>query len=113
MKIEIGIAIAIVGLILLLGCLLLFFGWKKKSSSKTLVDTDFLNRLWNALGSKENISEAKVDHERLKLTVKDLEAVQFDVLKEMSPSGVFVMGNQIKIRLQIEAEVLVRELNLK
>lgn len=82
---------------------------KKKPTAKTYtIDDAFIAKLLLALGSKENIDDIEVDHQRLKVTVKEVRKVELEVIKNLGAMGVIVAGRSVKALFKHESEELKR-----
>ena len=83
----------------------------KNRKPKIKVDEGFIDKLCTLLGGVNNLASVKVDNGRLKLEVKDLEAVNLNGLKEISEAGVFVTGNIIKILFKLDSLTIKKYLD--
>lgn len=58
-------------------------------------DTELKAALIDAFGN-DNIESVQVEMSRLTITVKDIDLVNADLLKELGANGVLLMGNKVK-----------------
>ncbi|MFU8792950.1 MAG: hypothetical protein ACNA7K_02905 [Acholeplasmataceae bacterium] len=70
----------------------------KKESIKTL-DQQELNQLYEALGQKENILKVDLEHQRLKVDLKDTKKVNPTLIKALNIPA-FLTGNTIKLLIK-------------
>ena len=77
---------------------------KYKKGKNTFVDEVLKNNLLEAFGNKENIIEVGVEMSRLTVTVKDIELVKPEAIKENGATGVLLVGNQVKCAFGEKAE---------
>lgn len=76
----------------------------KYKKNNTYVDEGLRNNLIEAFGKQENIIEVEVEMSRLTVTVKDIDLVNPDSLKENGANGVLLMGNKVKCSFGDKAE---------
>lgn len=76
----------------------------KYKKNNTYVDEGLRNNLIEAFGKQENIIEVEVEMSRLTVTVKDIDLVNPDSLKENGANGVLLMGNKVKCAFGDKAE---------
>ena len=67
----------------------------KYKKNNAYVDEGLKNNLIEAFGKQENIIEVEVEMSRLTVTVKDIDLVNPDSLKENGANGVLLMGNKV------------------
>lgn len=107
--------LSIVGAILLLILIFVIVKIIKRHNlhkkPKLKIDEDYINRLIEAFGTKENISNIDVDGNKLKVEVLDVNKCNLDTIKLMANSGVFVVNNTIKTLFMYDSETLRKELN--
>ena len=101
--IAITMIIIVVSLLLLVGLILLIVLLSKKKKKKIIIDDAFIDNLIGLLGNVNNISSVNVDNGRLKIEVLNLDLVNFDELKKISESGVFITGNVIKTLFKLDS----------
>lgn len=106
----------IVGAIIVIGLILfLTFGLRSKRDNKqverVVVDEEFINNLLSGLGDATNISSVCIDNGRLKFKVNDLDLVNGEALKELSTSGVFITGSNVKLLFKYDSALILKELN--
>lgn len=106
--IIIGIALAIVLLLSIVIILVL-----KNKNKKIRVDSSFIDNILNYLGGVNNLLSTEVENGRLRLKVNDLDVVNFDGLKSMTESGVFVTGDCVKILFKTDSKLIKEELDKK
>lgn len=76
----------------------------KYKKNNNYVDEGFKNILLEAFGKQENIISVEVEMSRLTVTVKDIDLVNPDILKENGANGVLLMGNKVKCSFGEKAE---------
>ena len=76
----------------------------KYKKNNAYVDEGLKNNLIEAFGKQENIIEVEVEMSRLTVTVKDIDLVNPDSLKENGANGVLLMGNKVKCAFGDKAE---------
>lgn len=76
----------------------------KYKKNNAYVDEGLRNNLIEAFGKQENIIEVEVEMSRLTVTVKDIDLVNPDSLKENGANGVLLMGNKVKCSFGDKAE---------
>jgi phosphotransferase system IIB component len=77
---------------------------KYKKGKNTFVNEELQKNLLEAFGNKENITEVGVEMSRVSVTVKDIELVKPEVIKENGSTGVLLVGNQVKCSFGEKAE---------
>jgi phosphotransferase system IIB component len=77
---------------------------KYKKGKNTFVNEELQKNLLEAFGNKENITEVGVEMSRVTVTVKDIELVKPEVIKENGSTGVLLVGNQVKCSFGDKAE---------
>ena len=107
-----------VGVFLILFIILYFTcGFRKKRentrSEHVVVDEDFMNKLLIGLGEASNILNTEIENGRIKFEVKDLELLNTEVLKELSTSGVFITGKNVKLLFKYDSKTIIDELRSK
>lgn len=100
------IAIALALIVILTLVLVLYIKKRPKAKGKIKVDEEFITKLVERYGGKENIVGVSVDNARLKVTIKDLELVDLNALKQDSQAGVFVTGNTIKTLFKFDSNLI-------
>lgn len=109
----IGIILAtiiLLGLILYFTCGLRSKREKEVNKEHVIVDEEFMNTLLTGMGDIINIATVSIDNGRLKFKVNDLDLVNGDILKELSTSGVFITGNNVKLLFKYDSKVILDEL---
>ena len=109
----IGIVVAtiiLIGLILFLTCGLRSKREKDLKKDHVVVDEVFMNTLIEGIGQLANIQCISIDNGRLKFKVSDLDLVKADLLKELSASGVFITGSNVKLLFKYDSKVILNEL---
>lgn len=69
-----------------------------------------MQQLLTALGSIDNVIDAKTMNGRVILEVEDIEKVTFDTLKELSTKGVFITNQTIKMLFPYDSETISKEI---
>ena len=80
----------------------------KYKKNNAYVDEGLRNNLIEAFGKQENIIEVEVEMSRLTVTVKDIDLVNPDSLKENGANGVLLMGNKVKCSFGEKAEEICK-----
>ena len=109
----IGIVLAIIlliGIILYFTCGLRSKRDNKKSSEHVTVDESFMSLLLTGLGTIANIESVSIDNGRIKFKIKDLDNINAEQLKELSTSGVFITGSNVKLLFKYDSNTIVEEL---
>lgn len=104
----------------ILGALVFFIAFiigiiigKIKNKGHVKVDEEFMTTLIESLGGKDNIKSYCVDNSRVKFELLDLTLAKLDTIKELSPKGVFITGNNIKTLFKYESFLIVKMLDKK
>ena len=109
----IGIVLAtilIIGAILYFTCGLRSKRENKKVSERVNVDEAFMATLLEGLGSLANIESVSIDNGRIKFRIKDLDNINAEQLKEISTSGVFITGSNVKLLFKYDSNTILEEL---
>ena len=104
----------VLGLILVIGLVLYFaFGLRKKREKKDIItiDNEYIDKILLSLGGKDNILELTSDNGRVKFLINNLELLDTDSLKELSPRGVFITGMNVKLLFKYEANEVINSLH--
>ncbi len=102
--------IILIGLILFLTCGLRSKREKESKKDHVVVDQAFMDTLIEGIGQLANIECVSIDNGRLKFKVSDLDLVKAELLKELSTSGVFITGNNVKLLFKYDSEVILNEI---
>ena len=100
----------IIPIIILILLLILFVLLKKKKKKKIKINQNFIDRLLNSLGNKENIININLDTNRIEFVVKDISKCNLEDIKELSNKGVLVINNRIKALFTYQSDILKKEL---
>ncbi len=76
----------------------------KYKKNNVYVDEGLKANLLEAFGKMDNILEVEVVMSRLTVTVKDVEAVNANGLKDLGANGVLLVGNKVKCSFGEKAE---------
>ena len=76
----------------------------KYKKNNVYVDEGLKTSLLDAFGKMDNILEVEVVMSRLTVTVKDVEAVNANGLKDLGANGVLLVGNKVKCSFGEKAE---------
>ena len=109
----IGIVLAtilIIGIILYFTCGLRSKRDNKKIGEHVNVDEDFMKTLIDGLGSLSNIECVSIDNGRIKFKINDLDIINTALLKEISTSGVFITGSNVKLLFKYDSKTILDEL---
>ena len=109
----IGIVLAtilLIGVILYFTCGLRSKRDNKKSVERVNVDESFMTLLLAGLGNISNIESVAIDNGRIKFKIKDLDIINAEQLKELSTSGVFITGSNVKLLFKYDSNTILEEL---
>lgn len=110
MSIEIYVIIfALICIPVCLGLIVTFKSVKKKSSSD--MSEDLLDQFIAYFGGKNNLVRAFVEGGRTKVTVTDTLICNFNKLKELGVTNIFISGNTIKMMCPFDTSKLVDYIN--
>lgn len=84
----------------------------KKNKNQDEANVELKKSLLDALG-ENNIEKVESEMSRLTITVKDIEIVKTDVLKELGANGVLLVGNMVKCSFGDKAEEICELLKTK
>ncbi len=101
--------IAIASLVVLISLNAYLKKRKPKSFDRHAIEPTFILSLKNAFGF-DNLVQITVEHERVKFTVGNIKAVNFDALKALSNTGVFVKGKEITMSFDYEPKLIKKQL---
>jgi len=112
--ITLGISLGVILILALILFLTCGFRFKRKNfGNKVVIDESYINMLIEALGGFDNINGVSLDNGRVKFIINDLDKIVDDKLKELSSSGVFVSGNNLKMLFRYESVNVVNSLKAK
>lgn len=97
--------IAITTLIVLVSLNAFLRNQKSRPFDRQAIDPSFVLQLKNAFGFA-NLLSVSVEHERIKFTVENVKLVNFEQLKSLSNTGVFVKGKSITMTLDYEPKII-------
>ena len=109
----IGIVLAtilLIGIILYFTCGLRSKRDNKKSIERVNVDESFIMLLLEGLGNISNIENVSIDNGRIKFRIRDLDIINAEQLKELSTSGVFITGSNVKLLFKYDSNTILEEL---
>ena len=109
----IGIVLAtilLIGVILYFTCGLRSKRDNNKKSERVNVDEAFMLKLIDGLGSLSNILCVSIDNGRIKFKINDLDVLNTELLKEISTSGVFITGSNVKLLFKYDSNTILEEL---
>jgi type IV secretory pathway component VirB8 len=101
--------IALASLVVLISLNAYIRSQKKKPFDRKMIDPSFILNLKNALGF-DNLLQVLVEHERVKFKVSNIKQVNFDLLKTLSNTGVFVKGKDITMTFDYEPRQIKKQL---
>lgn len=85
-----------------------------KKNKKIKIDESFIDKLVNALGGISNIQAVSNEHGRVIFNLDDLDLIKADDLKQLTTTGVFITGNNVKMLFQYDSNIVKNTIkNLK
>ena len=109
----IGIVLAtilLIGVILYFTCGLRSKRDNNKKNERVNVDEAFMLKLIDGLGSLSNVLCVSIDNGRIKFKINDLDVLNTELLKEISTSGVFITGSNVKLLFKYDSNTILEEL---
>ena len=104
------ILISCIAIVVLILCVVGLVVFLKRRTPKIRINQEFMHQLLTALGSIDNVKDAKTMNGRVILEVEDIEKVTFDTLKELSTKGVFITNQTIKMLFPYDSETISKEI---
>ncbi len=104
------IVISCIAIVVLILCVVGLVVFLKRRTPKISINQEFMQQLLTALGSIDNVIDAKTMNGRVILEVEDIEKVTFDTLKELSTKGVFITNQTIKMLFPYDSETISKEI---
>ena len=104
------IVISCIAIVVLILCVVGLVVFLKRRTPKIRINQEFMQQLLTALGSIDNVIDAKTMNGRVILEVEDIEKVTFDTLKELSTKGVFTTNQTIKMLFPYDSETISKEI---
>ena len=104
------IVISCIAIVVLILCVVGLVVFLKRRTPKNRINQEFMHQLLTALGSIDNVKDAKTMNGRVILEVEDIEKVTFDTLKELSTKGVFITNQTIKMLFPYDSETISKEI---
>lgn len=104
------IVISCIAIVVLILCVVGLVVFLKRRTPKIRINQEFMQQLLTALGSIDNVKDAKTMNGRVILEVEDIEKVTFDTLKELSTKGVFITNQTIKMLFPYDSETISKEI---
>ncbi len=101
--------IAIASLVVLISLNAYLKKHKPKLFDRQAIEPTFIISLKNAFGF-DNLVQISVEHERVKFTVNNIKTVNFEALKTLSNTGVFVKGKDITMTFDYEPKRIKEQL---
>lgn len=101
------------GVIILLAILLfVLFGLRKRREAKPelKIDQEFMVKLIDSLGGKDNIKSYENDNGRVKFSLVDVKLIKQDLIKELSTTGAFIVSNNVKLLFKYDALTVMNNL---
>ncbi len=108
-KIYVYGAIGFVVISIIIGLLLLI---KRKKPQVKALSNDYINQLYEALGSNRNIKQLELVQKRLQIEVNQLASVNQELLKRLDTPA-FVTGKKITLLIKDNANEVFKYLNEK
>lgn len=104
------IVISCIAIVVLILCVVGLVVFLKRRTPKIRINQEFMHQLLTALGSIDNVKDAKTMNGRVILEVEGIEKVTFDTLKELSTKGVFITNQTIKMLFPYDSETISKEI---
>ena len=104
------IVISCIAIVVLILCVVGLVVFLKRRTPKIRINQEFMQQLLTALGSIDNVIDAKTMNGRVILEVEDIEKVTSDTLKELSTKGVFITNQTIKMLFPYDSETISKEI---
>ncbi len=104
------IVISCIAIVVLILCVVGLVVFLKRRTPKIRINQEFMQQLLTALGSIDNVKDAKTMNGRVILEVEDIEKVTFDTLRELSTKGVFITNQTIKMLFPYDSETISKEI---
>lgn len=79
---------------------------KKSQETKVVVNNQVVENFLNLLGGKDNIVSVSYEYSRLKVELKNINAVNLENMKNSGAKGVFIAGNKLQAVIGSNAEDL-------
>jgi phosphotransferase system IIB component len=100
------------GIVFVLLILFIMFKNKKqpKPKKQTQIDTLYMEKLLSALGGKFNLKTVSHEHQRLKVTVKNIKQVEPETLKSLE-SPAILKGKELTILIKHHTKDVVSYLS--
>ena len=102
--------ILLIGVILYFTCGLRSKRDNNKKNERVNVDEAFMLKLIDGLGSLSNVLCVSIDNGRIKFKINDLDVLNTELLKEISTSGVFITGSNVKLLFKYDSNTILEEL---
>lgn len=106
---EILIALAFIGLLILGIYLIKRMRHKKPKQVSEVFEESQLPILMNALGEKDNLSSVSLEHQRLKVIVKDIKKVSSQTLQTLK-IPVFLKGKELTLLIKHQHQAVFQYL---
>lgn len=83
----------------------------QKKTKSSIMTEDLIEQYIAFLGGKDNMVRAFQEGGRTKITVNDTLSCNFQKLKELGASSIFISGNTVKMMCQFDTSSLVDTIN--
>ena len=80
---------------------------EKNDKDKIIVDEAFISSLLLSLGGIENIKTVSIDNGRVKFVIEDLDLLNQEIIKQISASGAFISGKNVKLLFKYDSKLIV------
>ena len=101
------------GVLLVLGLTLYFIKTKSKVKEiKKVLPQLNLDRLYLALGQKENILNISIEHQRVKVELNDTKAIDINEIKTLNIPA-FLTGKTLKLLIKENPQLVVKYIDNK
>ena len=104
------VVITLMVLSLILLVLKMLLTTKKKQEEKDIkIDEDYINSLYNALGTKTNIIKISLENKRLKVQLKDPKQINKENFDKINTPA-FLTGDELKILVKHDQNKVLEQL---
>ncbi len=110
--ISIGFIMLVLSVVAIIIVLVVISLEKRKAINEIPLDDEKLNKLLESLGGAANLSELSNEHQRLKVSVKDINSISAVKLQELRLPAV-IKGNELTLLVKRQPQQILTFLNIK